>query len=130
MNARNTVWVERNILGRIVRIFRSTHGEGWKRAMAEGSIFTCPKLDAIGAIRKQIWQRCGGRCEWCSKPVTESGSLYKRMNMHERVAKGSGGEVSLDNSVGICYDCHFNDPAAHGDRKPQFTGKMFDEEGR
>jgi hypothetical protein len=115
--------------GKIVRIFRGTHGGDWKAAMAAGTLETCPKKDAVGAIRSTIWKRCGGRCEWCGKPVTESGSRFRRMNMHEQVPKGSGGEVSLTNSVGICYDCHFNSPEAHGDRKPQFiSGKFLEEE--
>lgn len=124
MNTRNTVWVERDG-SRIIRIFRSTHGQDWQDAMLFGRLFTCPKLDAIGAIRKQIWARCGGRCEDCGKPVTESGSLYKRMHMHEVIPKGSGGEVSLTNCCGLCYHCHIN--VAHGDRRPQFSGKDFDE---
>lgn len=127
MNARNTCWIER-IDGKIVRIFRGTHGEDWKAALAAGTLETCPKLDAVGAIRKQVWDRCGGRCEWCGSPVTQSGSLYKRMHAHEQVPKGSGGEVSLTNTVGICYDCHFNRPEAHGNRRPQFSsGQTFEE---
>jgi 5-methylcytosine-specific restriction endonuclease McrA len=124
MNARNTVWVER-IDSRIVRIFRSTHGQDWDNARVSGTLETCPKKDAVGAIRSAIWKRCGGRCEWCGTPVTEAGPLWKRGHMHEQVAKGNGGEVSLDNSVMICYDCHFGDNG-HGNRRPQFT-KSFEE---
>jgi hypothetical protein len=126
MNARNTVWVER-VEGSIRRIFRSTHGEDWSRAMAAETLETCPKRDAISAIRAEIWKRGGGRCEWCGKPVTESGPLHKRMHMHEVIPKGNGGQVALDNSAGICYDCHFGDPRAHGNRRPQFSGKSVEE---
>ena len=118
--SRNVVWVER-IEGRIVRVFRSTHGEDWSRAMAAGTLQTCPKKDAVGAIRSQIWKRCAGRCEWCGSPVTESGSLMRRMHMHELIPRGKGGIIGLTESVGICYNCHFNDPAAHGGRKPQWS---------
>lgn len=124
MNARNTCWIERGPQGNILRIFRSTHGADWSRAMAAGTLQTCPKKDAVGAIRGQIWKRCAGRCEWCGSPVTESGPLWKRGHMHEKVFKGKGGgkgEVSLDNSVIICYHCHFDDPDAHGNRKPQWN---------
>lgn len=126
MNARNTVWVER-VNGSIIRIFRGTHSEDWKAAMLAGTLETCPKKDAVGAIRSQIWKRCGGRCEWCGKPVTESGPLWKRMHMHEQIPKGSGGEVSLDNCHGLCQNCHEHDPRAHGNRRPQFSGKTFEE---
>ena len=121
MNARNTCWVERDEQARIIRIFRSTHSSDFSDALARNRVFTCPKFDAVGAIRKQIWQRCAGNCEWCGKRITENGPLVARMNMHEAIPKGSGGEVSLTNSVGICYDCHFNSPKAHGDRKPQWS---------
>lgn len=128
MNARNTCWIER-IDGEIVRIFRSTHGQDWDDARASGTLETCPKLDAVGAIRSQIWKRCGGRCEWCGSPVTESGPVWKRMHMHEMIPKGNGGEVSLTNGVGLCQNCHEHDPKAHGDRKPQFSsGKFLEEE--
>jgi hypothetical protein len=50
------------------------------------------------------------------------------MHSHEQIPKGNGGEVSLTNNVGICYDCHFNTPEAHGDRKPKFSsGNSFEE---
>lgn len=110
------VWVEVDLAGNPIRILKHVRfGRDMDR------IREMPKFDAVGAIRKQIWKRCAGRCEWCGKPVTESGSLQRRMNMHEVIPKGNGGQVALDNSVGICYDCHFNDPAAHGNRKPQWS---------
>jgi len=123
MNARNTVWVER-VNGSIIRIFRSTHGQDWTRAMEAGTLETCPKKDAVGAIRSQIWKRCGGACEWCGKRITETGPLWKRMHMHEKIPKGSGGEVSLDNGAALCQNCHENSPEAHGDRKPQWTKEL------
>lgn len=126
MNARNTVWIERSPAGNILRVFRSTHGEDWNRAMAAGTLETCPKRDAVYAIRSQIWKRCGGHCEDCEKPVTESGSLYNRMHQHEVVPKGNGGQVSLDNCRGLCYHCHIE--VAHGDRKPRWTPKGSVEE--
>ena len=39
--------------------------------------------------------------------------------MHEMVSRGDGGEISLANGVGICYDCHFG-PAGHGNRVTRF----------
>lgn len=41
--------------------------------------------------------------------------------MHELVSKGKGGEVSLENSIGLCADCHLN--TAHGNRRPRFGEK-------
>jgi len=124
MNARNAAWIER-IDGKIVRIFRSTHGDDWKRAMEARTLETCPKKDAVGAIRGQIWKRCHGRCEWCGKTVTESGPLWKRGHMHEQVPKGNGGAVSLDNSVMLCENCHLG--VAHGNRIPMFSKSSVEE---
>jgi hypothetical protein len=121
------VWVER-VNGSVIRIFRGSHSGDWKRALAAGTLFTCPKFDAVGLIRKQIWQRCGGACEWCGKRITETGLLWKRGHMHEQIPKGNGGEISLDNSVMICYTCHFEDDRAHGQRRPQFTKSIYLEE--
>lgn len=121
VSGRNSVWVERSPEGNIVRIFRSTHGQDWSRAMSEGTLQTCPKKDAVGAIRYQIWKRCDGRCEWCGKRITESGPLWQRMHCHEQIPKGNGGEVSIFNCVGLCQKCHFNDDRAHGNRKLQFS---------
>jgi len=125
LNAARTVWVER-VDGQIVRIFRGTHSDDWKAAMVAGTLETCPKFDAVGAIRKQVWKRCGGRCEDCGGAVWETGSLFARMHMHEQTPKGNGGEVSLTNCRGLCYHCHID--VAHGNRKPKFTGKLFAEE--
>ena len=110
------VWVEVDLAGNPIRILKHVRfGSDLAR------IREMPKFDAVGAIRKQIWQRCGGRCEWCGKPVTESGPLWRRMHMHEKIPKGSGGEVSLDNGVGLCQNCHEHSPEAHGNRKPQWS---------
>ena len=92
--------------------------------MLFGRLFTCPKKDAVSEIRKQIWQRCAGNCEWCRKRIIQDGPLKQKMHMHEKILKGSGGEVSLDNSCGICENCHANSPEAHGDRKPQWTKEL------
>jgi len=53
-------------------------------------------------------------CEWCTAPISE-----QSMHMHEMVSRGNGGEISLSNGVGICYNCHFG-PAGHGDRTTRF----------
>jgi len=54
----------------------------------------------------------------CSAPFTE-----QQMHMHERHARGKFidgkfGEISLENSEGLCAYCHLQ--VEHGDRQPQF----------
>lgn len=71
------------------------------------------KAEAVGNIRSQVWKRTTGECEYCGKWITEN-----TMHMHEELPKGQGGEVSLENSVGICYNCHLGGPtSAHGNRR-------------
>ena len=120
MNARNTVWVEK-IDGRIVRIFRGTHGVNFTQALAEDRVFTCPRLDAVREIWDTIFTRSAGKCEYCSHPITRSG--WTKGEMHEEVPRGTGGEISVFNSKMICRDCHRNDPRGHANRKLHFSGK-------
>ena len=80
-------------------------------------ILYMPKYDAVKNIRDQIWDRCKGECEWCSKIISKDS-----MHMHEKIHRGQGGEISLENSCGICYECHFG-PLGHGNRAPRFGEK-------
>jgi 5-methylcytosine-specific restriction endonuclease McrA len=68
-----------------------------------------PRAEAVKQIRKQVFDRTKGACEWCSAPVTED-----TMHMHEKLFKSQGGEVSIFNSVGICADCHIGKRGVHG----------------
>lgn len=94
-----------------IRIFR---GHGASVAYAgTNRISVWPKKDAVEAIRRQCFKRSNGYCEWCGEAVTWYG-----FHMHEKVFRGKGGDVSVENSVAICADCHINRPdSAHGNRK-------------
>jgi 5-methylcytosine-specific restriction endonuclease McrA len=73
----------------------------------------------VAEIRQQVYDRQGGRCRSCDKFVTS-----EQAHMHEKVHRGQGGEISLDNSEILCYDCHLNrEEFGHGKRKPQFRRK-------
>jgi 5-methylcytosine-specific restriction endonuclease McrA len=74
---------------------------------------------AVGYIRKQVIDRArrkhGVFCEYCGEPINEFLG-----EMHEKLPKGSGGEVSLDNCVFLCHDCHTGKKdSEHGDRRWQ-----------
>ena len=75
------------------------------------------KAEAIGAIRRRLFLAQGGRCLQCNKIVTE-----EQAHMHERVHRGQGGNISLDNSEILCSNCHIGPDGAHGNRRPQFGG--------
>lgn len=108
----------------VIRIFSSS-----KKAYAfePEKVIELPRAEAVGRIRKQIWERCGGHCEECGKPVKENGDLFSRMHMHERIPKGkfdretnTFGEVSLDNGLSLCYTCHLGPSGAHSNRRLRF----------
>lgn len=77
-----------------------------------------PYAFAVGVIRSKVFARAGctrhqkGYCEECGRAISwESG------HMHERVFKGKGGEVSVENGVAICAPCHLGPNGAHGNRR-------------
>jgi 5-methylcytosine-specific restriction endonuclease McrA len=111
------VWVgraKRDGSLRIVRIFKS------RRAAAESmwSVRRVPYAQAVQEIRHQIFVRSEGFCEICMVRVLETSG-----HMHEKIHRGKGGEISLDNSIFICPTCHNWE---HADRNPRFTKKTVD----
>lgn len=85
------------------------------------SVIELPKADAVRKIRLAIWERSKddrgvSHCEWCGAFLT-----WKTGHMHEQIHRGRGGEVSVENSVFICPNCHLN--VAHADRRWQ-TAKL------
>lgn len=100
------VWVEIGAGGLPIRIFRH------KRDAKVGFYREWGYTEAVKLIRHQLFLRSGGFCELCASPVIESSG-----QMHEQKHRGKGGEISLQNSVFICYDCH---QRAHRARRPRF----------
>lgn len=73
-------------------------------------------------IRKQIFERQGGLCNDCGKQIT-----LAQMHCHERVFRSQGGKMSLENSIGLCADCHnMGKNARH--KGPQFQGNKSEKE--
>jgi 5-methylcytosine-specific restriction endonuclease McrA len=52
-------------------------------------------------IRKQLWDRCGGKCEECGGDGYPFG-----IHPHEKIFKSQGGRMSLTNSIMLCNTCH------------------------
>jgi 5-methylcytosine-specific restriction endonuclease McrA len=109
------VWVEVNDVGNPVRIFRTRRvayafGKQW--------IASWWRSTAVKMIRHQVFLRSHGECEWCAVRLTENSG-----HLHEVVHRGHGGEMSIENSVFICYDCHLGPKGAHGSRRPRFGEK-------
>ncbi len=68
---------------------------------------------AVESVRRQIWERDGHKCTHCGVTVG-----WFVMELHERIWRGRGGQVSVDNGATLCQNCHADDPVAgHGKRK-------------
>lgn len=66
-------------------------------------------------IRRAIWERQGGTCIRCPSLIT-----WNQMHMHEKVHRGRGGEISLENSEGLCYECHLGELGVHPEKQLRF----------
>ncbi len=108
-------WVEVGDDGRAIRIFKNL------KAAAATSIYpnrigSFLRSIAVSDIRRQIWERDKKRCTHCGAVVS-----WLVMQMHERLWRGKGGEVSVDNGTTLCADCHQNsETAGHGKRQVRF----------
>lgn len=109
-----------------VKIFRD---KSWLN-YSEDEIGWMSKAEAVGLIRKQIFERVKNplsgqfECAKCGKIITEQSG-----EMNEKRPKGAGGgktggEVSLENCEALCHQCHQGSPdSAHGNRRWQ-TAKL------
>jgi len=72
----------------------------------------------VKEIRLAIWRRQEGTCLRCANLITT-----KTMHMHERVHRGRGGKISLENSIGLCYECHLGARGVHPEKQLRFTNR-------
>jgi len=106
------VWVEQNAKGEAIRILSKANAKLETFRSSETTYYGWDSVEAVCSVRRQIFDRCRGECEICASPVTESSG-----HMHEQKHRGKGGEISLDNSIFICVQCH---KRAHKDRNPRW----------
>jgi len=93
------------------------NAEVWK--LDPATVIQVAKSVAVGTIRDQVFKRAGYICEFCGANLTITGG-----HMHEKNPRGKGGEISMDNSVAICYKCHLGRAdSEHGNRRFQ-TSKL------
>lgn len=108
------VWAELGSDGKAIRILKHQK----LRAAVENVAFVLRAV-AVDNIRRAIWERDKRRCTHCGNALT-----YGTLEMHERLWRGKGGEVSLSNGTSLCGECHrTDDVAGHGQRRPQWTDK-------
>jgi hypothetical protein len=107
--------------GKVVRIFRTAKAAAVFMANlvlhsdSMAVVTNMDKLSATRAIRRQLFESQNKLCAWCGAELTWEGC-----QMHEKIPRGHGGEISLANSIILCYECHFKDRHAHGNRKLHF----------
>ena len=86
--------------------------------MKRGPKLVANSPEQVSSIRQKIYLRQKGCCISCGKNLT-----FKQAHMHEKLSRGKGGKISLDNSEILCFNCHINrETFGHGKRKPQFGG--------
>lgn len=110
MNRRTRVYVELDDQGVFLRIIKT-----WREAcqIPPDRLIQYPRGEAVKQIRRLVFARSEGNCEWCSECTT-----WDTGEMHEVISKGDGGEVSTENCVFICHGCHQGRvDAAHGNRR-------------
>lgn len=108
------VTVELGPSGLPIRIFHSR-----KLAHADPNTVTTEmrRGAAVRLIRKQVFERAAGLCELCRRNrITEDTG-----EMHEKKPRGltkfERGEISVENSVASCQNCHRRE---HANRNPRW----------
>ena len=87
--------------------------------LPEETIQQWPRSEAVKTIRDQVFARSGGECEDCGARVTKVTG-----EMHERLPRGKGGEISMTNCCFLCHACHQGRPdSEHGARRFQTSKK-------
>lgn len=115
------VWVAVDNDSLPTEIFRSRSES--VAALLSGHVVHLVEMDkakATKAIRNILFVRQDGICIQCGAVLTT-----QTAHMHEKVSRGDGGHISLDNSEILCAECHLG--RQHGDRNPQFK-KVLDKQ--
>lgn len=121
-NEDDKVWVlASSIHGNPVEIFHSqkqglefiqTFGEG------DGKLVLWTRAEAVEIIRRAVFIRDGWKCTNCH----DESLTWETAEMHERLHRGQGGNISVANGTTLCHNCHMQDEeAGHGKRQPQWS---------
>ena len=73
------------------------------------------RMRAVVHIRRRVYARAKGRCEKCNETLTPMTA-----HMDEKVSRGEGGNISLDNCWLLCSNCHTGPTGEHSNRLPDF----------
>lgn len=101
----------------VIRIFDNQRAAVVSPAWQAGLVRMLPYPIAVEIIRRAVFSRDNWCCTHCGDPF-----VWVTGHMHERLWRGRGGEISLDNSVSLCGMCHLTNPVAgHGERAVQWS---------
>lgn len=122
--------------GRAIRIFRNRkmaciYAVDPSRGLAPEPIIKIRfKAEAVGHIRRQVFERDDYQCVHCGSFVVWEQNRVNSGEMDEKQARGdcqkradgrySSGEVSVANCQTLCRRCHTG-PGGKQDRSPSFT---------
>lgn len=113
-------WVELDACKQPIRIFRTINAALSSPAFDQGLVMEWGRAAAIASIRLRVFVRDSFMCVHCGEDVTWDGP--NKGEMHERIWRGRGGEISVENSVTLCQECHrYDEVAGHGKRQVQFS---------
>ena len=93
----------------------SSHSATLRANPDGGCIVEMDRMRAVVHIRSRVYARAKGRCEKCSETLTPMTA-----HMDEKVSRGEGGNISLDNCWLLCSDCHIGKNGEHSNRLPDF----------
>jgi 5-methylcytosine-specific restriction endonuclease McrA len=112
---RGRVLVQLGSDGRAIRIYRH-----FSQLPADQPVVEWPRISAVRDIRQQVFDRANGKCELCGGRISwETGHMHES-HPKGRMINGKYGEVSVENCVAICPQCHLGRGGVHEDHYPQF----------
>src|ERR1017187_4259079 len=99
----------------VIRIFKTVRAAASSPAWEQNRVARMDRGIAVGQIRRRVFERDEEQCVRCGEP-----QLWDSFEMNEKIFKGKGGEVSLDNCEILCHNCHQGGPlSVHGNRRWQ-----------
>jgi 5-methylcytosine-specific restriction endonuclease McrA len=98
--------------GNPIRVFRNGAMARVSNAYNEDRVREWPRIDAVRAIRTEVFKRANNQCERCGSRLT-----WNNGEMDEKIPRGQGGEISIENCWLLCHGCHQGHPnSKHGNR--------------
>ncbi len=66
------------------------------------------KGKAMEQLRRDVFNRAGGRCERCGAWAPWGGDVFTRGHLAHHISRGAGGGDTAENTTWLCPECHLN----------------------